>query len=165
MTRKIHCALAVVALLLVSPLWALDDHQEHTHDRHAQHHAGKHGDVGMPELTLDEGQRWATDASLRQGMSDLRTAFETAHSAFERDALDREQAEQLADTIDDRVQFMFANCKLPPDADAELHKLLAAIMGAAVALRESDDVHDGLHRLHQAIDIYPEYFDHPGWGA
>jgi hypothetical protein len=57
----------------------------------------------------------------------------------------------------------FAHCNLPPAADAELHKLLAATLGTTRTLRESDDVHDGLNALHGVRESYGEYFDHPGW--
>jgi hypothetical protein len=135
------------------------------HDDHHHHHH-HHGDVADLELKHDEhGERWATDGPLRQGMDNILAAFEQAHGDFRDDGLDRQGAAALADEVEDQVRFIFANCALPADADAELHKLLAAILGAAATLREDDDVHAGLHQLHSALKIYGEYFDHPGWSA
>lgn len=114
-------------------------------------------------LQLNDGERWATDESLRTGMTDIRSAFEVRHREYENGTFNTEDAASLADTIEERVNFMIANCKLPPAADAELHKLLAASLTAAGTLRKADDPHTGLHALHQVLNTYPRYFDHPGW--
>ncbi len=147
--------LCLVTLLVAGFAAADDDHYHH-----------HHGDVADLELKHDEhGERWPTDDSLRQGMDNILSAFDGAHGGFRADRLDRQGAAALAEEVEDQVRFIFANCALPADADAELHKLLAAILGAAATLREDDDVHAGLHQLHSALKIYGEYFDHPGWSA
>lgn len=144
------------AILLAQPTgpWAQDE----THE-----HAAPHAEAGL-DLKAPEQGKWASDESLRQGMSELRAAFEPQHAAYRDGEFDAEQAGELADAIETQVNFMFANCRLPADADAELHKLLAAALGAARSLREADDPHEGLHQLHRVLQAYPEYFDHPGWG-
>ncbi len=143
----------VLLMILVSPLIAQHDDHEH----HSMHGSGE------LNLQLSEVGKWASDDSLRQGMSELRKVFEPAHRAYRNNEFDTEQAVNLADAIDEQVNFMFANCRLPADADAELHKLLAAAHDAAQSLRESEDLHDGLHRLHRVLRAYPEYFQHPDW--
>lgn len=149
--------LCLVTLLVAGFAAAADD--DHYHHHH-------HGDVADLELKHHEhGERWPTDDSLRQGMDSIHAAFDRAHGHFRADRLDRQGAAALADEVEEQVRFIFANCALPADADAELHKLLAAILGAAATLREDDDVHAGLHQLHSALTIYGEYFDHPGWSA
>jgi hypothetical protein len=155
--KTLALTLSLVTLLVVATVAAAHD------DHHHHHH---HGDVADLELTHDEhGERWATDAALRQGMDSIHAAFDQAHGDFRADRFDRQGAAGLADEVEDQVRFIFANCALPADADAELHKLLAAILGAAATLREDEDVHAGLHQLHSALKIYGEYFDHPGWSA
>lgn len=131
----------------------------HEHGHHEMHASG--------ELDLEhpESGKWASDESLRQGMSELKAAFDPAHAAYRHESFDREQAAVLADTIEAQVNFMFANCRLPADADAELHKLLAAALGAAKSLRESDDLHEGLHGLHRVLQTYGDHFEHPDWDA
>lgn len=151
--------LLVAALTLALNGTAMAQHEEHQHGHH-ETHAG-----GELELERPETGRWASDQSLRQGMSGLKAAFEPAHAAYRNESFDREQAAALADTIEQKVNFMFANCRLPADADAELHKLLAAALGAAKSLRESDDLHQGLHGLHRVLQSYGDYFEHPGWDA
>jgi len=132
--------------------------EAHGHDHHQAAHADAELDLKRP----DSG-KWASDESLRQGMAELNAAFEPNHAAYREGDFDAGQAAELADTIEEKVNFMFANCKLPADADAELHKLLAAALGAAQSLREDDDLHRGLHQLHQVLQAYPAHFEHPGW--
>ena len=129
-------------------------------DDHHHHH---HGDVAELELELNSGERWATDASLRQGMNRIHAAFDRARDDYRADRLDRKSAAVLADEVEEQVRYIFANCALPADADAELHKLLAAALGAASTLREDEDVYTGLHEVHTVLKTYGEHFDHPGW--
>ncbi len=160
MNKPLAVLFAGALMLALSPVLA-EDHAAH-HDDHHHHHA-----EGVDLLDLQrsdsESGLWATDEPLREGMDGLKAAFEPMHSAFRNDEFDAEQASELADQINAQVNFMIVNCSLPPEPDAELHKLLAASLGAARSLRESDDLHDGLHQLHQVLQVYPEYFDHPGW--
>jgi len=155
MIRSIGCT---VALLVLATAVSAQPAHDTGHDRHE--HAATSGDL---VLELNGGERWATDESLRTGMTDIRTTFEVRHHEYENGAFDTEDAASLADTIEDRVDFMIANCKLPPAADAELHKLLAAALAAAGTLRTGGDPHTGLHELHRVLDAYATYFDHPGW--
>lgn len=132
------------------------------HDDHESH--SEQTADGL-ELRLDNGGRWATDEPLRTGMADIHEAFRARHAEYQNDDLDREAALALADTVEDRVNFMFANCALPPAPDAELHKLLAAALGAAARLREEEDPRAGLHQLHTVLEAYAQHFDHPDWGG
>jgi len=164
MKSAIHgLTLLILTLALCMPAAAEKADHEHEHDQAHDHQAMQTG--ADLDLERPETGQWATDASLRQGMAGIRDAFEPAHDAYRNDEFDAESAAELAATVDDQVNFMFANCRLPADADAELHKLLAAALGAARSLRESDDLHAGLHRLHEVLQAYAEHFDHPGWAA
>ncbi|NBB93864.1 MAG: hypothetical protein GVY32_11940 [Gammaproteobacteria bacterium] len=150
--------LALVATLVLSlahpALAQQDEHRHEAHDGHTERQL---------ELQLPEHGKWAGDESLRQGMVELKAAFEPAHQAYREDSFDAGRAAALADRVEETVHFMFANCQLPADADAELHKLLAAALGAAESLRQSDDLHQGLHRLHRVLQTYSDHFEHPGW--
>lgn len=147
-------ALALL-VLLATPALAQNDDQAHDHE--AMHASGE------LDLQRPDAGKWASDASLRQGMSELRSAFEPHHAAYEAGEFDADKAAELAGTVEEKVNFMFANCRLPAAADAELHKLLAAALGAAESLRGSDDPHEGLHQIHRVLEAYPEFFDHTGW--
>lgn len=150
-------AVVVAATFGAGMLWAASEPEQREH--HSEHHAG------ALELVLNDGARWATDEALRAGMNGIFKAFDQAHDAYRAGELETEGVAALAEQVEDRVNFMFANCNLPADADAELHKLLAAAFGAAATLRQSDNPHDGLHELHALLKAYGEHFEHPGWSA
>ncbi|MEX2517516.1 MAG: hypothetical protein WD572_11525 [Gammaproteobacteria bacterium] len=155
MIKSMTCAVALLALATAVSAQPVHDSG---HDRH-QHTATS----GVLALQLNDAERWATDESLRTGMAGIRTVFKVRHAEYDNDAFGPEEAAALATTVEERVDFMIANCELPPAADAELHKLLAAALAAADTLRTGADPHAGLHRLHQVLDSYGTHFDHPGW--
>jgi hypothetical protein len=149
--------LFTLLLMLCLTIPAIAQHDDHEHGQHEMHAAGE------LELQRPETGKWASDASLRQGMSGIRDAFRTHHADYQAGEYDAQRAASLADAVEAKVNHMFANCRLPAEADAELHKLLAASLAAVRTLRESDQPHQGLHRLHRVLQAYPEYFEHPGW--
>lgn len=135
----------------------------HAHPAMDEAHAALHASGELNLQRPAAGEKWATDAPLREGMSGLNQAFSQAHEAFAQGQLDADGAQTLADQAEEQVRFLFANCNLPADADAELHHLLEAVLAAAASLRAQDDPHPGLHQLHRVLRAYPAYFDHPGW--
>src|SRR3546814_11665123 len=60
-----------------------------------------------------------------------------------RRGLSREQATALASEIEQSVNYLFANCRLEPAADAALHGLLAQLLQGAAALRRDPAADDG----------------------
>jgi hypothetical protein len=60
---------------------------------------------------------------------------------------------------------MVANCKLDPEADANLHIILEQILEGAEALqgKEKKNPRAGANRVVAALNDYGKYFDHPGW--
>jgi hypothetical protein len=126
----------------------------------AEHHAhAAHG--AAPELA--EGQRWATDAPLREAMLRIRDGVAASAPAFHASALSADAARALAAAVEADVQFMIANCRLEPEPDAALHALIGRMLGAAEALRAGPLSADGLPRLEAALNDYGSAFDHPGW--
>jgi len=131
----------------------------------AQEH--DHGDEGGAQtLQLDHGNKWATDAPLREAMTAIRDALQVDHPAIHARTQPSAAYQALAQHIDAQIAHIVAHCKLPTDADANLHVLLAQIIGGADAMRESGDLEQaraGAVRVIQALNQYPQYFDHPGW--
>jgi hypothetical protein len=128
-------------------------------DAHAHHHESGTG------ATLERppgGGNWATDAPLRQGMQRIHAAMADALPAFERGELSTEAATAVANEVQAQVQFLVANCKLQPAADAQLHLLIGQMLAAADALAKDPFSSDGMPRLHQAVQLYGDHFDHPG---
>lgn len=138
--------------------------QEQTHEASTPPHtaaAAEDGHAGTPSmLRLDQGQPWATDAPLVEGMERIRVAV---NEAAARPALDTDSAAALARSVRDQVDFLIANCKLEPDADATLHVFIARLLNAAAAVQKDPASSKGLPELQQVLREYPHYFAHPGW--
>ena len=129
--------------------------EPHSHDAAAPVH----------ELTLDHGGKWATDAPLREGMSRIRAALAGKHAAMKKGTLDDAGYAELGDAIEKNVASIVANCKLSPEADANLHVVIAELANAADAMRGAAPMTriEGAQKAVNAVNLYGRYFDHPGW--
>ena len=145
-------ALALLAALAAAPAAAQAAHAAHA--AHATH----------APTAATPAQRWATDASLRDGMRRIRQATQ-ALEHYEHGHMDAVQARNVATLIDAAVNDMLANCKLKPDADAALHGLLAKFLAGAKALRESRETPAAIAGMRAALVRYPQLFDDPEWNA
>lgn len=125
-------------------------------------HGHGHATAAKP---LPPGKRWATDAPLRESMVQIRVALEPRLKAIHDNKLPAADYQALADTAEKQVANIVANCKLPPDADAALHGILAQIGEGTEAMAGKSKLRprDGAIRLVQALDAYGRTFDHPGW--
>ena len=142
----------LLSLLLASfPAAAVDRMPAH------DHHLPAEG----PQL--NHGQRWQSNAPLRQGMTAIREAVIRALHANSSQPLSAAEANRLADTIRTQVDYLVAQCVLAPEADATLHALLGQLLAGAEALRANPADEEALHRIIQALKEYPVYFDHEGW--
>lgn len=135
MSAHTLAALMVVAALgLAAPTPALAQ----DHDSHAG------------EIALNHGSKWNTDAPLRQGMMAMHAAA-LATSPVE-----------LADLVETQTAYIIANCRLPPDADANLHLVIERLIDGADQLRIGDG-EPGRAEVVTALNAYGAHFDHPGW--
>ena len=157
MTRNIVVILLCKAgLLLSGSLYAAT---EHDHDHHHHDHQSAEHD----SLQLNAGKRWDTDAPLRQGMQSIRDAVAHRLDDIHHDRASVAQYRELSKSIQEQLDYMFNNCKLPEDADAQLHILLANIINANQIIAQGDNPRDGVISVVQALDLYPQYFNHSGW--
>ena len=108
---------------------------------------------------------WTTDAPLREGMNGIAVAVAKAQAAQEAGTFSPEQANGLANTVNERFGFMISNCKLEPEEDAALHGLLAQLIAGTQQLRSDPGSIDAMSQLQKLLNLYPHYFDHPGWSA
>ena len=155
-TIKLLIPAMVIGLLLASPAFAAGTaDQGHDHHDHATQETGG--------LVLNEGERWATDAALREGMGRVRASFAEVLPAYKRGELSPEAATDAARAIDDHVAYLVENCRLEPAADAVLHVLVAELLQGTATLRKAPASPEGLPRIHGVLQDYPRYFDHPGW--
>ncbi len=128
--------------------------------------AAAHDHAHAPaDQLLPAGQRWATDATLRQGMAAIRSAYAQKLPSIHADRLSAADYRQLAETTGQEVATIVANCKLPPDADAALHGILAQVGEGmdAMAGQSAATPRDGALKVVAALDRYGRSFDHPGW--
>jgi hypothetical protein len=115
--------------------------------------AEEHDHQGAAEakLVLNHGKKWQTDAPLRKGMENIRAAMagKAKHAA-------------KAERVNAEVAYIVQNCKLPKDADAQLHLVIAELMAGAEEMK-GDHARDGAGRVVKALNQYGRFFDHPGW--
>jgi hypothetical protein len=148
-----HFTVAALALSLAFSSSALAAN-EHAH--------GDHGRVAL-ELTLNNGQKWSTDEALRRGMGDIRSAMERSLERIHAGTFTSAEYIALADRLQQQVDYVTANCKLPEDADAQLHIVLAEILEGMVAMKDGSNRMQGALRTVLALEAYGRHFDHPNW--
>jgi uncharacterized membrane protein YkoI len=127
-------------------------------------HDTPHGH-GTPKITLDQGRKWATDAPLRQGMDAIRVELATNLPAIRGNGLQSADYRALGENLESQVGFIVGNCKLPPQADANLHVIMAELLAAADELKWADTrkARTAAMRAVKAANTYGKYFDHPQW--
>jgi len=106
-------------------------------------------------LVLNQGKKWPTDAPLRQGMENIRSALGGGMKYG-----------ALATKVSTEVAGIVQNCKLEPEADAQLHLVIADIMAGVEALEgkaKGETRRAGAEKIARALVAYGEHFDHAGW--
>ena len=156
MARGIRqAALAVaVAMAFGGPAFAANDAHEHGHG------------AGSAQLELNDGKKWQTDEPLRQGMASIRGAVAKDVKAIHANKATPAQYEALAAKVNAEVAGIVQNCKLPPEADAQLHIVVAELMGGAEAMQGKEKGvtrRAGAERVAKALNAYGEHFEHVGW--
>lgn len=128
----------------------------------AEHSHGSHGTAGF-ELTLNNGQKWPTDEALRRGMREMRESMESSLGRIHAGQFSAADYVLLAERLQQQVDYVTANCKLPEDADAQLHLVLAEILESMDVMKEGADRLEGVRRVVTALDAYGRHFDDPNW--
>ena len=105
---------------------------------------------------------WATDPPLREGMGRIRLSVD-ALGHHERGHMGAEQAVEMAANVAMDVDFLIANCKLDPDADAALHGVIAKLLKGAHALRANPADLAAIARMREAMAEYARDFDDPAF--
>ena len=157
-SRFVAGLIATVLAVSAVPAIAQQDH-EHQHGS---------GAPAVANLELDAGRKWVTDASLRDGMADIRAAFDADHPAIHASQQTDAQYDALAGRIEAQVNTIVANCRLPPEADANLHYLIADLSQGVGLMRGQDPArtrHEGAALVLGALRAYGEFFDDPAWSA
>jgi hypothetical protein len=105
--------------------------------------------------------RYATDAPLRKGMADIRIAVDTLSHA-EHGHLDATQVRNLAGNVERAIGGIVAECKLAPEADAELHGIIGRLGEGIAALKANPADTAPVAGMRAALDDYARRFDDPG---
>lgn len=123
---------------------------------HLHGHGYSHGASGG--LQLDVGQKWETDQPLRIGMERIRELVGAAKPSGSSSDM-----QALAKGIQQQVDYLTANCRLPPAADETLHIMIADLLEGADLVTRKNDQQLGIAVMRKALDTYPKYFNHAGW--
>ena len=128
-------------------------------------HEHGHG-AEQAKLTLNHGKKWQTDAPLRQGMDNIRVALAGDLKTIHANKASAKQYEALAARVEGEVAYVVQNCRLDPEADAQLHLVIAEVLGGAEAMQGKEKGvtrRAGAVRVVKALNEYGKHFDHPGW--
>lgn len=159
----------LIIIALIAAGYGLRSHfspnHNHAHDHgHATDHGHAPGHTATA-LALNEGKRWQTDEPLRLGMQRIRDAFVLRLNGGDGHALPAAPAKALADTVQENVQYLIQNCRLAPEADANLHLIINDLLAGASLLTTEGRSAEGVAKLAHALRAYPAYFEHPDWSA
>jgi len=133
----------------------------------AQHHHEAHAPAAAAASAAAQpapGERWATDANLREGMGRIRsTVDELRH--HEMGHMGDERAALLATDVSRDIGWIVANCELAPDADAALHPIIGRLAADASALKANPGDITPIASMRDALADYARLFDDPGSAA
>jgi hypothetical protein len=152
--KALAIVLAATALAVSSPPARAADPHHHGHD------------ASTASLKLDNGKKWGTDEALRRGMAAIRQAVHGAPTPLHKGTAKPEAYVEVGNRIEAEVGRIVKECKLPPEADAHLHLVIADVVAGADALKGAKDGkagRAGLIKVDGALKAYGKHFDHPGW--
>jgi hypothetical protein len=157
MNTTLFAATTAALLALALPALGSEAHS-HAHTPAAQ-------DTQHGRLHLNNGQRWSTDEVLRRNMVEIREALASYRKPIQSRTFMPEDGKALGSTIESRVAAILTDCKLEPQADRNLHLIVAELVQAADTLqgKAGHEPAAGASRALRAVHMYATYFDHPGW--
>lgn len=151
MQHPILTVLTLVSIASAGPALAAQDAHEHGHEAHGA------------TLQLNAGKPWATDAPLRKAMGEIRQSMAASLHRIHENKLPAKGYGALAHTVESAVGEIVANCKLPPDADAQLHIVVADLLAGAEQMAGKSGQMKGAVKVIDALGNYGKYFDDPGF--
>ncbi len=151
--QRLAIAAVAAALALGAPVtFAADPHA--------------HGVTAAPaKLALDHGKKWTTDAPLRQRMGEIRALMAAQIDPIHKGKLAPATYATLGAAIESKVASIVAECKLPPEADAMLHLIVADLVAGADVMqgKAAGEPADGAHKVVTAANAYGRYFNDAAW--
>lgn len=150
----------LLAIALALPLSLAGNAFAATTDNHDNH------DLSTQALELNAGQKWAIDAPLRQGMSKIHSSVTSMLTALHDGKLSDAQYDAFATDVNDQFTYIVQNCKLEPQADAQLHIVLGNVMAGLDIARGKEQGQNrelGVVKVAQILNAYGDHFDHADW--
>lgn len=147
----------MLALALSSPLAVLAASDAHDHGKSAPH-----------KLELNAGKKWGTDDALRKAMSGIQASVTQTLPAAHAGKASAADYDAFGKDVTAQVTYMVENCKLDPQADAQLHIIVADLMAGVEAAQGKHGEKkraSGVVKVAQAANAYGKHFDHAGWKA
>ena len=151
LTKLIIPAVVMLGFVLGPPALAAEPHAHHE------------STTTTIQLRLDHGKKWLTDDVLRRGMSEIRLAMTQSLTPIHDNVFTPTQYEALATRIQTQIDYVVGNCKLPEEADQQLHLLLEQIIDGIAYMKTGTDKNKGAVKVVEALTQYGKYFDHVGW--
>jgi len=154
--NKLLVTAALCLLMTATPFAAYAEAHNHSHE---------HG-AAAATLQLNAGQKWETDAALRQAMGNIRQAMAGSLHAIHQNRLSKSGYTGLAKKVESEVGSIVAHCKLEPKADAQLHLIVAELLEGAGEMADEAKTgkhQDGAVRVIGALEKYGRYFADPGF--
>lgn len=125
----------------------------------------QHGHSASQAASPLPARRWATDPALREGMARIRDAVALLPH-YAHGHMSRAQLTGLASGIEGDVASIVSSCKLAPEADAQLHPIIAALIKGAQALKaDPPDLDAATGTIDAAFADYARRFDDPGFAT
>lgn len=153
-SMRIIGSIFVGATLLTSGIAVAQAPDGHGHEAHGASDA---------KLKLNSGEKWKTDAPLRANITLIRDDLAAMMGSIHDGSFTAAQYTDLAGRIEKHLLSMIAQCKLPPDADAQLHVLLVDFFAGVNAMKGDENRMQGAVKIVRGLEAYSTYFDHPDW--
>ncbi len=133
----------------------------------AEHAAHGHEHGGAPsKLELKAVKKWPTDATLRAAMGAMRASMQAALPSIHEHHFSAQQYGSLASKLGAEVVAIVANCRLDPEADAQLHLVISDLLEGIEAMEgksRKTQREAGALKVVAALEKYGQTFEHWGW--
>jgi hypothetical protein len=126
-------------------------------------HAHQPGGAAVLAIELDQGRKWATDEALRAGMTRIRVAVGEALPGIHQGRASPADFTALATRVQQEIDFIIANCKLPEAADQQLHRVLERMLEGIEGMKAASARENGVIAVVEALEAYATAFEHPDW--
>lgn len=127
-----------------------------------------HGKTSEHAIELNAGKKWDTDEPLRQGMTAIHASVAAILPKAHAGKAAAADYNKLSKDVNAQVAYIVQNCKLTPEADAQLHTVISEILAGAETAQgkhKGKGRASGVVQIAQGLNTYGGHFEHAGWKA